>query len=75
MTVDAEQPAGGSRRRAGRPPAMTAEMAARVRPLLEAGMRVQEIARRVGLDMSTIYKYRAELLAAGPGHAKETSEP
>jgi hypothetical protein len=73
MTVEADELAGGSRRKGGRPSAMTDEMQARVKPLLEAGVRVQEIAREVGLDISTIYKYRASLLAAKPAGAKGAS--
>ena len=63
MTSGADQPGAGSKRKGGRPSAMTDEMRGRVVPLLEAGVRVQEIARQVGLDTSAIYKYRAELLA------------
>jgi hypothetical protein len=48
---------------------MTEEMKARIKPMLEAGIRRQEIARLVKLGASTIYKYRTELLAEGAGAA------
>ena len=73
MTLGDEEPAAVSRRKGGRPSAMTDEMQARVRPLLEAGVRVQEIAQQVGLDISTIYKYRASLLTAEPAGAQAAS--
>jgi len=65
--------AAGAKRKGGRPPAMTDEMKARVRPLLEFGAPVQDIARQVGSDTSTIYKYRAELSATGPGGPKRAA--
>jgi hypothetical protein len=58
MTVGAGEPGAGSIRNGGRPSAMTDEMRALVKPLLEARVRAQAIARQVGLDTSMIYKYR-----------------
>lgn len=69
MTVRVDQPGAGPKRKAGRPRVMTDEMRGRVKLLLEAGVPVVAVARKVGLDTSTIYKYRAELLAAEPGRA------
>jgi hypothetical protein len=73
MTAEADEPTAGSRRKGGRPSAMTDEMRTRIKPLLEAGVRVPEIARQVGLDTSTIYKYRAQLLGAEADRATGAS--
>ena len=63
MTIEGEDLLSRRRGRGGRPPVMADETRLRVKPLLKAGARVVEIARLVGLDTLTIYKYRAELLA------------